>query len=155
TIDGNSASVGASFALDPAGGGIYSDAYNVGLGGVTLNGNSTDVDGTPDGAGGNVYLGDHTLSHYASIISGGSGAAGSENCLVGGMVSLAHSTESTADQCGMSASDLESTDPMLAPALALNGAPAGSPMTRALLPGSPAIDLAPDDSSCAQHPTDE
>jgi CSLREA domain-containing protein len=94
-------------------------------GGKDLGGNLND-----NGAEGSV------LTLRDSIVSGGVGAAGGENCSGSGVQSAGHNIDSL-DQCNFhAAGDKVNTDPLLA-ALARNGGPTE---TLGLLPGSPAID---------------
>jgi hypothetical protein len=112
-----------------------------------------------DGFGGNLTVagtdtGIPAISLRATIVSGGSGRTGQENCGpnfpgIVPYVSLGENLESTAPtQCILGAGgDQIGASPLLGP-LALNGAPAGSPLTRGLLAGSPAIDSVPNGGSC-------
>ncbi len=82
-----------------------------------------------------------------SIVAGGTGTAGSENCFGAGIQSTGHNLDSL-DQCNFHATgDLVATDPLLAP-LATNGGPTE---TQALAAKSPAIDAG--DGACP--PTDQ
>jgi Ca2+-binding RTX toxin-like protein len=153
TIDGNMAS---SPDGGDEGGGIYLDLDPAGatpaltIRSSTVNGNSVASSGIGAELGGNLRVccsaTAGVLKLQGSIVSGGMADAGSENCLstpATGIQSLGGNVEDR-NQCGLGqASDRSSTNPQLAASLALNGAPMGSPLTRALLSGSPAVDLVP------------
>lgn len=106
----------------------------------TLAGNSTAAPGGGTGAagiasGGNLYHAAAVVSVRNTIIAAGAGSAGKENCDTT-VTSQGHNLES-ADECGFHGTgDQVGKDPLLA-ALADNG---GTTQTRALAPGSPAVD---------------
>jgi hypothetical protein len=110
----------------------------------TISGNIASGSGASD-QGGNLWdsgASGSVLSLHDSIVSGGGGASGSENCLGSGVQSAGHNIDSL-DQCNFhAAGDKVNADPLLA-ALAANGGPTG---TLALNPGSPAIDAG--DAAC-------
>jgi hypothetical protein len=133
TITGNTAQ--GALAQPANGGGIA----ETGGGGVsTLN--TTITDNTTDGSGGNIFNdGGDPVTVQNSIVSGGA----PQNC-----VSTAPASSPITSQgnnidsgvtCGFTLTgDMSNTNPLLGP-LADNGGPT---RTRALLPGSPAIDAA-------------
>jgi hypothetical protein len=101
--------------------------------GATVVGNSVDAPGGLP-SGGNIYAGPGAKI-AASIVSGGTGPAGSENCGVK-LESQGFNLEST-NECGFTAvGDQVSTDPLLG-ALQDNGGPAPTMLPAA---NSPAID---------------
>ncbi len=148
------------------GGGIYSDG-DMTLVNVTLSANSAISATVGQGSGGGIHnentitLTNTTIANNFATNSG-SGiyqhssaiftklkntivaySAGSGNCGGSAVTSLGHNLDSV-NTCGFSVTgDITSTDPMLGP-LASNG---GATSTRALLPGSPAIN-AGTDSGC-------
>jgi hypothetical protein len=106
-----------------------------------------------DGQGGNIVANADAPDSgrwdlRATIIADGHAAAPSSNCLTsmaGVIDSAGENVEDTSpSQCqlGGGSGDQVGVDPLLGP-LALNGEPAGSPETHALLTGSPAIDSVP------------
>ncbi len=111
----------------------------------TISGNVASGSGASD-QGGNLWdsgSGGSVLSLRDSIVSGGAGASGFENCFGSGVQSAGHNIDSL-DQCNFhAAGDKVKTNPLLA-ALADNGGPTE---TLALNPGSPAIDAG--DAACA------
>jgi hypothetical protein len=136
TITGNVAGTGAA----GAGGGISEN-----LGGavtVTLK-NSTVAGNTAVGGvgGGNIQMPTSaaTLAPTGSIIAGGSGAAGFENCSRNGAAtSSGGGNVEDRDQCGLGAGDRRNADPQLG-TLQDNGGPTD---TRAIASTSPALDFA-------------
>jgi hypothetical protein len=121
------------------GGGIYTDE-DVSVTNSTIVANTAEASG-PGGAGtfegGNVS--DGGIRFENTIIAGGVGASGSENCLLAdpGASSSAGGNIDSLDQCGFHApGDHANTNPMLG-ALQPNGGPV---QTIAPLPGSPAIE---------------
>ena len=109
----------------------------------TISGNIASGSGASD-QGGNLWDngGGSVLSVRDSIVSGGSGASGFENCFGSGVQSAGHNIDSL-DQCNFHATgDKLNTNPLLA-VLAGNG---GLTETLALSPGSPAIDAG--DTAC-------
>jgi hypothetical protein len=108
----------------------------------TVSGNVLSGGGAED-KGGNLWdegTSGSVLSLRDSIVSGGDGASGFENCVGSGIQSAGHNIDSL-DQCNFhAAGDKVNTDPLLA-GLANNG---GATETLALNPGSPAIDAGAD-----------
>lgn len=104
---------------------------------------STIVGNTGRGGGGNLYAFGGEVGLQGTIVAGGIGPPGAENCVQNGgrIVSEGTNLESPTAQCGLTMrSDLPGvTDPHLA-APAVSG---GETETFALLPGAPAIDAAP------------
>jgi hypothetical protein len=105
----------------------------------------------PDSWGGNVYSDDPVELRATIVADGAAGDPEHTNCnsLLTSYSSLGENIESTTpSQCGLGvAGDQIGVDPLLGP-LALNGLPVGSPETRALLAGSPALDSVPSGGSC-------
>jgi CSLREA domain-containing protein len=164
-----SASGGNTFTGNHAsgdGGGIYMSGHDTGIGGTTITGNSADGHGggarvpvtdsawgfediggstiasnsAPKGMGGGIWIDgtppDDNSSRMTGVIVAGNGAGG--DCAGGARyVSLGGNVDGDGS-CGFdAASDRAAVDPLL-DALADNGGPV---KTRALLDGSPAIDL--------------
>jgi hypothetical protein len=116
--------------VESTGGGINGGG-TLTLSGDTLSSNA--VEGP--GRGGNVDADGPGMTIENTIVSGGVGPAGSENC-AGPLSSQGFNLDSR-DQCGFHApGDQVNTDPLLGP-LADNGGPT---QTMALSPGSPAVD---------------
>jgi hypothetical protein len=136
TITGNVAGTGNL----GSGGGISENlgsAVAVTLKNATVPGN-TAVGG---GSGGNILISNSapTLSLTGSIVSDGSGAAGSENCSLGGAaVTSGGGNVEDRDQCHLGSGDRRSVSPQLGP-LQDNGGPTN---TRAIPAASPAFDFA-------------
>ena len=119
-----------------SGGGLYFEGSSVGaltVTSATISGNSADQG---IGSGGNVsWQGKVTPTFRNTIVSGGAGPAGTENCSEKA-TSLGFNLEST-DQCGFGAAgDQINADPKLGP-LEDNG---GRTATMAPGAGSPAVD---------------
>jgi hypothetical protein len=119
------------------GGGLWGDVTgqaSLALTSVTVVANRLDASGTVEG--GNLFL-EEAATIRNSIVAGGAGAAGSENCAKPPKgFSLGFNLES-ADQCGFhAAGDLVNRDPLLGP-LQSNGGPTP---TMAPAAGSPAVD---------------
>lgn len=110
----------------------------------TISGNIASGSGASD-QGGNLWDSGGSgsvLSVRDSIVSGGGGTSGFENCFGSGVQSAGHNIDSL-DQCNFNAAgDKVNTNPLLA-ALAENGGPTE---TLALAAGSPAIDAG--DAAC-------
>jgi hypothetical protein len=110
----------------------------------TISGNIASGSGASD-QGGNLWDSGGSgsvLSVRDSIVSGGGGTSGFENCFGSGVQSAGHNIDSL-DQCNFNAAgDKVNTNPLLA-ALAENGGPTE---TQALTAGSPAIDAG--DAAC-------
>ncbi len=158
TIDGNRAAGGAGFG--GIGGGLATftgptSALFRAEGEIlhsTISDNEADPDGS-GGAGGNLHLEGATAGLFdidSSIVTGGIGASGDENCdaAVGVINSTGGNVEGPAGTGGLPTNQCEfdqpggvdiHADPLLAP-LAGNGGPT---QTRGLFVGSPAIDLIP------------
>jgi uncharacterized repeat protein (TIGR01451 family) len=133
TLSGNSA---AATAASSGSGGGYGESQS---GGTVVRYSTLDRNSAlgPAGAGGDFSSqspGGPSPEVDNSIVAGGTGAAGMENCNTP-LTSNGHNVES-ADTCGFSGTgDAHGVDPKLAP-LADNGGPT---RTEALLAGSPAI----------------
>ncbi|MBS1878110.1 MAG: CSLREA domain-containing protein [Actinobacteria bacterium] len=145
TIAGNRATA----PFGGSGGGIYH------FGGTVLEVLSSTIaantgSGNPSGSrGGNIYEGSGGSATLLrdSIVSGGAGSPGLENCFGANIKSAGHNIDGL-DQCNFhAAGDRVNTNPLLGP-LADNGGPTA---TMALSPSSPAIDAG--DASCP--PTDQ
>jgi hypothetical protein len=103
--------------------------------GATIANNGGELSATGAGEGGNV-LGVGKTSFGDSIVSGGFGPAGTENCLLTEGTSLGFNIDSR-DQCGFHApGDKVNTDPLLG-LLQSNGGPT---QTMLPAPNSPAVD---------------
>jgi hypothetical protein len=121
------------------GGGLWSNAAapdSLTLTSVTIAGNSLDSSGSAVAEGGNLFWTEATTIRN-SIVAGGAGPAGSENCSKAPAgASLGFNLDSL-DQCGFHAGgDLVSRDPLLGP-LQNNG---GLTQTMAPSASSPAVD---------------
>jgi hypothetical protein len=121
------------------GGGLWGDAKgpaSLALTSLTVVGNRLDASGAGTVEGGNLFLEDAATIRN-SIVAGGAGAPGSENCAKPpNGFSLGFNLESS-DQCGFhAAGDQVNRDPLLGP-LQGNGGPTE---TMAPTPNSPAID---------------
>lgn len=115
-----------------AGGGLAAGS------GVTTLGYATVAGNTAAAAGGLLAAGEASIRLGGTVVAGNGGAAGQAEC-VGALVSLGANLLGPEAGCALSApdpSDLVGADPLLGP-LGGNGGPT---LTRALLPGSPAID---------------
>jgi hypothetical protein len=124
------------------GGGLFEGANGtiLSLTNATLNANSADAAGST-GMGGNLYS-SVTTNVKNTIVSAGTGAAGSENCAQNGG-SQGHNLDSR-DQCGFhAAGDRINTNPLLG-SLTDNGGPV---QTQALIAASPAVNNG-DNSGC-------
>ncbi|MDX6697726.1 MAG: hypothetical protein QOE65_1123 [Solirubrobacteraceae bacterium] len=141
TVSGNSA---GGAGVQGFGGGIFTETTGTTtLLNSTIAGNSA----AQSGSGGNLSTSnlpggtgalDGTFALKNTIVSGGVGAAGQENCNGDGFTSQGNNLESTS-QCGAAAAgDQRNTDPQLGP-LADNGGPT---QTRALAITSPAVNAA-------------
>jgi Ca2+-binding RTX toxin-like protein len=137
TISGNT----ATSALGTAEGGGLWTAGSASLTHATVDHNS--ANGTPAGAGGNLFADGPTMTLRASIVSNGDSGPGAQNCR-GPISSTGYNVEAhpvATGQCGMSASggDRVVADAALVP-LADRGGPT---RTHALLSTSPALDVVP------------
>jgi uncharacterized repeat protein (TIGR01451 family) len=137
TVSGNSgdaSATGSGNGGDARGAGLYTAGESTAVN-ATIADNTVAATGTGGLAhGGNVSIGD-PLHVKNTIVSGGDGAVGFENCDQS-LGSEGHNIDSK-DQCAFHATgDQVDKDPLLA-ALANNGGPT---QTRRLLPGSLAID---------------
>jgi hypothetical protein len=161
TVDSNT----ANGVAGGVGGGIASGVLvparspQVALGSTTLTDNTADTTGGA-GQGGNLVT-DGTASTFhigGSIIAFGHGAVGFEDCRDNGTTVIDSRGSNVvgpapANQCFLdNTNDHPSTNPMIGP-LMLN-AP-GTTRTRALLPGSPAIDIVPVATLCLGNPPDQ
>lgn len=135
TVSGNSAN---------AGGGIY-NLGTLTLNNVTVAGNFT-VGITPDTGGGIFNFSEHTVNVRNSIIALNTDPVGPDCWSVtGGMVSGGYNLIGDADGCTWGAAtgdQVGSGTTPINPLLGLLRYNGGPTMTRALLPGSPAIDAA-------------
>ncbi len=135
TVSGNSAE---------AGGGIY-NLGTVNLNNVTVAGNFT-VGINPDTGGGIFNFPEHTVNIRNSIIALNTDPVGPDcRSVGGGMVSGGYNLIGDADDCNWSAAtgdQVGSGATPINPLLGLLRNNGGPTMTRALLPGSPAIDAA-------------
>mgnify|MGYP001350333911 CR=1 FL=1 len=161
TFSSNSAAIGG-IAIAAAGGGIINDHGTLTVANSTFFGNSTDGYGGGIANGGNITVTNSTVSgNSASASSGGnlfnSGALTLKNTILANSLSGGDCANSggTITASGVNLvkdgtctiSGALTGDPQLGP-LADNGGPT---QTMALLPGSPAIDVA-DDAICAAEP---
>jgi hypothetical protein len=137
TISANTAQAGTGGNPGGNGAGIFSQATQLELTDVTLSANQAPGLGS---SGGSLYMNGGSVSFRDTIVAGGSAITGS-NCFTetaAPVTATGRNLEST-DQCGLTAGDIKSADPLLGP-LQDNG---GATPTQALLAGSPAIDAAP------------
>ena len=139
TVSGNHSWGGSPSAFAFAGGIGNPGGNALTIRNSTIVGNIADVGFTT--GGGNISINGNSTILENTIIAGGSGPPGTENCVVdtfGNYVSQGHNLESPTNQCNLTGpGDLPSVaNPMLG-SLANNGGPT---QTHALLPGSPAID---------------
>jgi hypothetical protein len=136
------------------GGGIRAGGFDDAPQSVLVSASTIANNSAPNGNGGNIYV-DGPIDFFdlrGTIVSGGTGNAGVQNCAQDGpneIDSLGGNVESTTPtQCGLGlASDRVGADPLLGPLADNGGGNAGSPlisgprMSHALPAGSPALDL--------------
>ena len=157
TVHGNRALAPGVAAFGGFGGGVIANINAAStpllISHSTITSNEAEA-GDPDSEAGNLYTDGDPVELRATIIAGGiAGDSGHENCLnipaITQQVSLGENLEDTSPtQCELvAAGDQVGIDPLLGPP-ALNGLPAGSSLTRALLPGSPALDSVPTGGLC-------
>jgi hypothetical protein len=134
TVTANAARAAGAMAGNALGGGIFDEAVSatITLANADLNANTAEG----SGGGGDLYAVAGTQAKN-TIVSGGIGPPGTENC-AGTDESLGHNIDSS-NQCGFhAAGDLDDTDPLVGP-LQDNGGPVE---TEALPADSPAVNAA-------------
>jgi hypothetical protein len=135
TIAGNSVRSGSGGISVAGGAALVAEASaHLAVVGATISGNS--VDAASVALAGNLFIQGEGVTFADSIVSGGIGPAGSENCGEEKPKSLGFNLDS-GDQCGFHGNgDLVNTNPLLGP-LQNNGGPTA---TMALAANSPAVD---------------
>jgi hypothetical protein len=135
TIAGNSVRSGSGGISVAGGAALVAEApAHLAVVGATISGNS--VDTASVSLSGNLFIQGEGVTFADSIVSGGIGPAGSENCGEEKPKSLGFNLDS-GDQCGFHGNgDLVNTNPLLGP-LQSNGGPTP---TMALAANSPAVD---------------
>jgi len=134
TVTGNAALANAGKGGVVLGGGLVAEASKgtLAIASTTIDANTAEA---TTGHGGDLFATGAGITLQNTIVSGGQGPAGSENCS-GTVESLGHNIDSR-DQCGFHASgDKVNANSLLGP-LQGNGGPV---QTEALTAGSPAID---------------
>jgi CSLREA domain-containing protein len=120
--------------------GFFFSASGLTLKNATIAGNTADSDLNSSGAGGGVFLTSGSVINSQNSIVGDNSAFSAPDCSASsGFTSTGYNLIENTTGCTFTASnDITGQDPVMG-GLALNGQPSGSPMTKALLFGSPAI----------------